>query len=89
MFDLNKSINSVPKIDGVISEEYLTVEAASQITGYNGQYIRRLLRSGKLIGVRAGQTWLILFDSLVQYLDTIRLISDRRWGSRKPQTPPQ
>jgi excisionase family DNA binding protein len=89
MFDLNKSITSTPKIDGVISEEYLTVEAASQITGYNGQYLRRLLRSGKLVGVRVGQTWLILFDSLVHYLDTIRLISDRRWGSRKASLPPQ
>jgi hypothetical protein len=55
MFDLNKSITSTPKIDGVISEEYLTVEAASLITGYNGQYLRRLLRRGKLIGVRVGQ----------------------------------
>jgi excisionase family DNA binding protein len=89
MFDINKSIYSNPKIDGVISDEYLTVEAASQITGYNGQYLRRLLRSGKLVGVRVGQTWLILFDSLIYYLDTIRLISDRRWGSKKPPIPPQ
>jgi excisionase family DNA binding protein len=89
MFDLNKPDANIPKIDGVLSDQYLTVSAASQITGYNYQYLRRLLRSGKLVGVRVGQNWLILMDSLVHYLDTIRSISDRRWGSKRPPIPPQ
>jgi len=89
MFDLKIPDANYPKIDGVLSDQYLTVAAASQITGYNYQYLRRLLRNGKLVGVRVGQNWLILFDSLVYYLDTIRTISDRRWGSKRPTIPPQ
>lgn len=89
MFDLKIPDANYPQIDGVLSDQYLTVAAASQITGYNYQYLRRLLRKGKIVGVRVGQNWLILFDSLVYYLDTIRTISDRRWGSKRPPIPPQ
>ena len=89
MFDLNNE-NEIPqKFDGVITDQFLTVAAATQMTGYNNQYLRRLLRNGKLVGVRVGQTWLILFDSLINYMDIIRSISDRRWGSKRPPIPPQ
>lgn len=32
---------------------------ASEISGYILQYLRRLLRWGKLIGLKLGQDWLI------------------------------
>ena len=44
---------------GIISEKYLTVLAATELTGYNVKYLRRLLRQGKLDSIQVGQTWLI------------------------------
>jgi len=35
------------------------VQAAAEATGYNIQYLRRLLRSGKLEGIKIGQMLLI------------------------------
>ena len=35
------------------------MQAAAEVTGYNIQYLRRLLRSGVLEGIKIGQMWLI------------------------------
>jgi hypothetical protein len=39
-----------PRLDssGIISEKYLTVFAATELTGYNGQYLRGVLRQDRL-----------------------------------------
>ena len=39
----------------ILVEKYITVQAAAEITGYNIQYLRRLLRSGKLEGIKIDQ----------------------------------
>ena len=44
---------------GIFINQYITVQAVSDATGYNIQYLRRLLRSGALKGVKIGQMWLI------------------------------
>ena len=33
--------------------------AAAEYSGYNEQYLRRLLRAGRLEGIKIGQVWLI------------------------------
>lgn len=53
---------------GFLTENYITVEAASRQTGYNIQYLRRLLRVGRLEGVKIGPVWLIKLNSLENYL---------------------
>jgi excisionase family DNA binding protein len=35
------------------------VQAAASYSGYCLQYLRRLLRNGKLEGVKIGQLWLV------------------------------
>ncbi len=44
---------------GVLINQHVTVQAAAEATGYNIQYLRRMLRSGTLSGVKIGQMWLI------------------------------
>ena len=51
-------------IDGM---EYVSVEEASQITGYSEQYIRRLLRQGKVKAEKKGSMWWVEMESLEAY----------------------
>ena len=44
---------------GILITQHITVQAAADTTGYNIQYLRRLLRSGALKGVKIGKMWLI------------------------------
>lgn len=69
--------------EGFFVQNFLSVSSAVKLTGYNGQYLRRLLRTGKLSGVRVGQIWLILFDSLKDYINLQSRERDRRCGARK------
>jgi excisionase family DNA binding protein len=58
------------------------VQAAAEVTGYNIQHLRRLLRSGMLEGIKIGQNWLIEMQSLETYLQTMETTSDQRCGPR-------
>jgi excisionase family DNA binding protein len=61
------------------------VKAAAEFSGYNVQYLRRLLRNGRLEGIKIGQVWLIEMASLDHYLRNGNLQRDRRCGPRKPR----
>ena len=51
-------------IDGM---EYVSVEEAAEITGYDPEYIRRLLRQSKVNAEKKGTMWWIDLDSLKEY----------------------
>ena len=65
---------------GIFINQHITVQAAAEVTGYNIQYLRRMLRSGALEGVKIGQMWLIEMDALDAYLKRVESTSDRRSG---------
>ena len=44
---------------GVFINQHITVQAAAEGTGYNIQYLRKMLRSGTSKSVKIGQMWLI------------------------------
>lgn len=60
-----------------------TAEAAS-LSGYNLEYIRRLIRNGKIKATRKGHDFWIDRASLVEYLRTTTAKSkkDKRHGPR-------
>ena len=64
---------------------HISVEQATTISGYNTQYLRRLLRAGKLAGVKIGQVWLIDLASLQTYFSFAISSNDLRYG---PQNEP-
>ena len=68
--------------DSKIIQKHIGVQAAAKVTGYNIQYLRRLLRSGTLEGIKIGQVWLIEMQSLEGYLQHVETTSDRRCGPR-------
>ena len=63
-------------------EKWVTTKEAIRITGYNAEYIRRLLRSGKVNGAKWGREWMIDRESLLAYEQG----SERR-GARKSLHP--
>jgi hypothetical protein len=59
---------------------YIPVKAACKLSGYNQQYLRRLLRQEKLGGIKVGQVWLIEILSLENHLSLGHQGQDRRYG---------
>ena len=63
-------------------ETYMPVQEAAEYSGYNLQYIRRLLNRGAIKGRKVGQVWLVKVSSLDEYLASIQGFDDRRYGPR-------
>jgi excisionase family DNA binding protein len=68
---------------GLVVERHITINTAAAFTGYNPQYLRRLMRQGRLEGIKVGQLWLIDLDALESYLDAALTNDDRRSGPQK------
>ena len=66
-----------PQVSPIVVNNHISVKVASEFSGYSLQYIRRLLRSGKLVGLKIGQVWLIDKDVFTAYLERATKASDR------------
>ena len=62
------------------TEEYISVKTAAKISGYNQQYLRRLLRENVFQSKRLGQMWLIDRHNLLEYLCKAKQSDDKRFG---------
>ncbi len=71
---------SVKSTDTELIGNYITVKAATKISGYSDQYIRRLLRNGNIKTKRIGQIWLIEKAGFEKYLMDARNSTDKRFG---------
>ena len=71
-----------------IRDEYMpewpsyTIKEASQKTGYNEEYLRRLIRQGKIEAIKVGPTYLIRVDSMEKYIAEVQDSDDARTGPR-------
>jgi hypothetical protein len=79
MFSFNPRLDS----PGFVLDKHVSVKAAGELSGYSIQYLRRLLRTGRLEGVKIGQMWLINLASLEMYLRNGQMLRDRRHGPRR------
>jgi hypothetical protein len=61
----------------------LTVNEASQESGYHPEHIRRLLRSKAIRGRKVGLMYFINSESLRRYVRKARSANDRRFGPRR------
>lgn len=64
----------------LIVKNHIPVRAAAEFSGYSLQYLRRLLRTGKLEGFKIGQVWLIDKTVFEAYLEKAIQATDRRFG---------
>ena len=67
---------------GILINRYVPVQIAAELTGYNIQYLRRMLRSDSLKGINIGQVWLIDMESLFTYLEYVDSTTNRRYGPK-------
>ena len=71
---------SVNNLIPEFTDEYITVRAAAEFSGYNQQYLRRLLRKGVFRTRKIGQIWLIDQRNFKDYLDGANQSKDKRFG---------
>ena len=60
----------------------ISVQAAASYSGYSIQYLRRLLRSEKLKGIKIGQMWLVDKAALDLYIEQAYDATDQRFGPK-------
>jgi hypothetical protein len=70
------------QISPFVLENYISVKAAAEYSGYNLQYLRRLLRLGKLEGIKVDQVWLIAMASFEAYLAQANHCAGQRFGPK-------
>jgi len=76
MISLNNAIS--PQI----LNNHISVQVAASYSGYCLQYLRRLLRTGKLEGVKIGQLWLVDKSALDLYIEQTQNATDQRFGPK-------
>ena len=60
----------------------LSVQTAAFYSGYSLQYLRRLLRTRKLEGIKIAGVWLVDKSTLDVYVESAQKIPDRRFGPK-------
>jgi excisionase family DNA binding protein len=63
-------------------DEWLTVQDAAKFSGYHAEYVRLLIREGKLTARKFGPLWAVSKFSLLAYLDLAKISDDRRQGPK-------
>jgi excisionase family DNA binding protein len=73
-------MDPVSEIFPIVVNNHISVKVAAKVSGYSLQYLRRLLRSGKLTGLKIGQVWLIEKSTFEAYLEQAIQATDQRFG---------
>lgn len=62
--------------------EWITTEEAMQISGYARNYLRRIIRQGKIAAEKKGTMWWIHKDSLQAYAAEMEALGNQRFDPR-------
>ena len=63
-------------------EDWITTYEAVQVSGYELDYIRKLVRANKIVGRKWGQSWQVSRESLLEFLTSKQQQGEKR--GRKP-----
>ena len=66
-------------------ENWITIQDACQMTGYNAEYLRRLIRNGKVKARKVSIVWVVDQSSLREYVSQNQDTTDRRRGPKERQ----
>ena len=64
-------------------ENWITIQDACQMTGYNAEYLRRLIRNGKVKAQKVSIVWVVDQVSLQEYISLNQDTTDRRRGPKE------
>ena len=65
-----------------MAENWITTKETAQITGYHEEYLRTLIRDGKVKGQKFGPVWQVSNASLLNYLARAKESPDKRYGAK-------
>lgn len=65
--------------------EWITTNETVELSGYNAEYIRRLVRRNKIKAQKFGSVWQIDKSSLLNYMQESEHSTDGRRGPHKEQ----
>ena len=63
--------------------EWLTVNEAAKLSGYNPEYIRRLIRNGKIEHRKFSFIYQVNRESLLDYLKKAGSLTDKRFSPKR------
>lgn len=61
-------------------EQWITTAQAVELSGYSIQYVRRLIREGKVKARKFGPVWQVNRASLLAYVKAAAVSDDKRRG---------
>ena len=62
--------------------EYITTNEASNLSGYNVEYIRQMIRAGVINAQKRGRDWWVERESFLAYLEHTQRSRDKRHGPK-------
>jgi len=65
-----------------MSEDWITTAEAAEISKYNPEHLRRLIREGKINANKFGIVWQVSRSSLLTYINSAENQTDKRWGPK-------
>ncbi len=63
-------------------DEWLSVSEAAAVSGYNPEYIRRLIRDGEIEARKFSIVWQVKRKSLEQYIENASSQDDKRFSPK-------
>ena len=66
--------------DVAVTGDWITTTQAAEFSGYHAEYLRTLVREGKVKGQKFGPIWQVSKKSLQEYLERAMGLKDRRHG---------
>lgn len=67
-------------------EDWITTQEAVELTGYNPDHLRELIRSGRIRAKKFGQVWQVSRTDVLAYLKAAGKSEDKRRGPRIGRT---
>ena len=65
-----------------MATDWITTSEAAELSGYNNEYLRWLIREGKISAQKFGTTWQVSKSSLLTYLREAEKSQDKRRGGK-------
>lgn len=76
---MNESGNTPTAVERANLADYITSEDAAEDSGYHVNYIRRLLRQGKIKGRKFGNVWFIERASFQEYMQLVKQLGGHKF----------
>jgi hypothetical protein len=66
-----------------MADDWITTKKAVELSGYNPDHLRELIRDGKIEAQKFGIVWQVSQKSLLEYLAIASKSEDKRWGPKR------